>query len=160
MYSTRPPWSWIGWIFYRGWSGHGFLMHLPNGKSLDWDGLKTEVLKQYSKKLGAPNFNVLVLYEILFVCLKFERLASSSSFQSCHRVSYFINGYLFLWWGFNKAFMNVLTNRCQRYLPKLIHPNQYGFIARKNILHNVLNVKMGMDYGPTTHQQTITCNKI
>ena len=45
-----------------------------------------------------------------------------------------------------KIFTKVLANRLQKYLPKLIHPAQYGFIAGRNILHNVLNVQMAMGY--------------
>ena len=44
-------------------------------------------------------------------------------------------------------------NRLQKYLQKLIHPAQYGFIASRNILHNVLNVQMPMDYARNTHQE-------
>ena len=43
-------------------------------------------------------------------------------------------------------FTKVLTNRLQKYLPKLIHPTQCAFIAGRNILHSVLNVQMAMDY--------------
>ena len=52
-------------------------------------------------------------------------------------------------------FTKFLANRLQKYLPKLIHPAQYGFIAGRNILHNVLNVQMAMDYARNTHQELI-----
>ena len=52
-------------------------------------------------------------------------------------------------------FSKVLANRLQKPLPKLIHPAQHGFIAGRNILHNVLNVQMGMDYARNTHQELI-----
>ena len=52
-----------------------------------------------------------------------------------------------------------LMGGCIRYLqnnlPKLIHLAQYGFIAGRNILHNVLNVQMAMDYARNTHQELI-----
>ena len=57
--------------------------------------------------------------------------------------------------GLYKIFTKVLANRLQKYLPKLIHPAQYGFIAGRNILHNVLNVQMVMDYARRTHQELI-----
>ena len=53
--------------------------------------------------------------------------------------------------GLYKIFTKVLANSLQKYLPKLIHPAQYDFIAGKNILHNVLNVQMTMDYARNTH---------
>ena len=57
--------------------------------------------------------------------------------------------------GLYKIFTKVLANRLQKYLPKLIHPAQYGFIAGRNILHNVLNLQMAMDYARNTHQELI-----
>ena len=38
---------------------------------------------------------------------------------------------------------------------KLRHPAQYGFIAGRNKLHNVLNVQMTMDYARNTHHELI-----
>ena len=40
-------------------------------------------------------------------------------------------------------------------LSNLIHPAQYGFIAGWNILHNVLNVQMAMDYARNTQQELL-----
>ena len=54
-----------------------------------------------------------------------------------------------------KIFTKVLANRLQKYLPNLIHPAQYGFIAGRNILHNVLNVQMAMDYARNSTQELI-----
>ena len=64
--------------------------------------------------------------------------------------TYFLDG-----GGLYKIFTKVLENRLQKYLPKLIHPAQYGFIAGRNILHNVLNVQMPMDYARNTTQELI-----
>ena len=57
--------------------------------------------------------------------------------------------------GLYKIFTKVLANRLQKHLPKLIHPARYGFIAGRNILHNVLNVQITMDYARNTHQELI-----
>ena len=57
--------------------------------------------------------------------------------------------------GLYKIFTKVLTNRLQKYLPKLIHLAQYGFIVGRNILHNMLNVQMTMDCACHTHQELI-----
>ena len=46
----------------------------------------------------------------------------------------------------------ILTNRLQKYFLALIYPTQYGFIAGRNISHNVLNVQMAMDYARNSHQ--------
>ena len=37
----------------------------------------------------------------------------------------------------------------------IIHPSQYGFIAGRKILHNVLNVQMATDYTQQTHQEMV-----
>ena len=50
-----------------------------------------------------------------------------------------------------KIFTKVLANRLQKYLSKLTHSVQYGFIVGENILHNVLNVEMAIDYVRNTH---------
>ena len=57
--------------------------------------------------------------------------------------------------GLYKIFTKVFANRLQKHLPKLIHPAQYGFIAGRNILHNVLNIQMAMDYDRNSHQEMI-----
>ena len=57
--------------------------------------------------------------------------------------------------GLYKVFTKTLANRLKKYLPQLIHPTQYGFIAGRNILHNVLNVQMATDYARHTNQEVI-----
>ncbi|MCO5597147.1 hypothetical protein L7F22_051222 [Adiantum nelumboides] len=45
--------------------------------------------------------------------------------------------------------------RLHKFLPNLIHPAQYGFIKGRNILHNILNVQMGIDYAKKTKQEVV-----
>ena len=75
------------------------------------------------------------------------KVASPESFHQWRPIS--------LMRGLYKIFTKVLANILQKYLPTLIHPAQYGFIAGRNILHHVLNVQMAMDYARNTHQEMI-----
>ena len=52
-------------------------------------------------------------------------------------------------------FAKILSNIFTEFLPQFIHPSQYGFIAGRNILHNVLNVQMATDYAQHTHQEMV-----
>ena len=52
-------------------------------------------------------------------------------------------------------FAKILSNKLQKFLPQLIYPSQYGFITCRNILHNVLNVQMAIDYARHTHQEMV-----
>ena len=40
-------------------------------------------------------------------------------------------------------------------LPTLIHPYQYGFLHGRNILHNILNVQIGVDYAKAKKQEIV-----
>ena len=44
------------------------------------------------------------------------------------------------------SFMGGLYKMFAKILPQIIPPSQYGFITCRNILHNVLNVQMAIDY--------------
>ena len=57
--------------------------------------------------------------------------------------------------GLYKVFAKTLSNKLKNFLPQFIHPSQYGFIAGKNILHNVLNVQMATNYARHTHKEMI-----
>ena len=57
--------------------------------------------------------------------------------------------------GLYKVFAKTLSNKLKNFLPQFIHPSQYGFIAGKNILHNVLNVQMAANYARHTHKEMI-----
>ena len=37
----------------------------------------------------------------------------------------------------------------------MVHPTQYGFIVGGDVLPNILNVQMTMDYGKESKQQTV-----
>ncbi|MCO5603299.1 hypothetical protein L7F22_057448 [Adiantum nelumboides] len=54
-----------------------------------------------------------------------------------------------------KIFSKALANRLHKLLPDLIHPAQYGFIKGRNILHNILNVQIGIDYAKKTNQEVV-----
>ena len=63
--------------------------------------------------------------------------------------TYFLDG------GLYNIFAKVLENILQKYLPKLIHLVEYGFIESRNILHNVLKAQIGMDYAQQSHEELI-----
>ena len=54
--------------------------------------------------------------------------------------------------GLYKVFAKTLLNMLKKFFPQFIYPSQYGFIASRNILHNVFNVQIVVDYAQHTHQ--------
>ena len=57
--------------------------------------------------------------------------------------------------GLYKVFTKVIANRLQKVLPKIVYKRQYGFIHGRDILHDILNVQMVMDYVKESKQQLI-----
>ena len=37
----------------------------------------------------------------------------------------------------------------------MVHPMQYGFITRRDILHNILKMQMALDYAMESKQQIV-----
>ena len=132
------------------------LLHLPNGKSPGWDGITNEVFKKYATILKTP---FTLMFQQCWDCgfmpeswkvglIKLiPKVPSPESFNHWRPIS--------LMGGLYKVFTKTLANRLKKYLPQLIHPTQYGFIAGRNILHNVLNVQMATDYARHTNQEVI-----
>ena len=58
--------------------------------------------------------------------------------------------------GMYKIFAKVIANRLQKVLSSVVHPMQYGFIKGRDILHNILNVQMAVDYAKESRQQIVT----
>ena len=54
-----------------------------------------------------------------------------------------------------KIFAKVIANRLQKVLSSMVHPTQYGFIVGRDVLPNILNVQMAMDYGKESKQQIV-----
>ncbi|MCO5552223.1 hypothetical protein L7F22_005735 [Adiantum nelumboides] len=54
-----------------------------------------------------------------------------------------------------KIFSKVLANCLHKLLPDLIHPAQYGFIKGHNVLQNILNVQIGIDYAKKINQEVV-----
>ena len=55
--------------------------------------------------------------------------------------------------GMYKIFAKVMPNRLHKVLPSIIHNSQYGFLAKRDILHNILNVQMAIDYVKESKQE-------
>ena len=132
------------------------LRHFPRGKSPSWDDLTNEVFKQYSNILKRPHFWCFNIVGILVVCFKREdcgliklvpNMASLEWFHQLQPISFME--------GLYKIFTKDLTNKLQRYLPKLIHLVQYSFFEGRNILLDVINVQMAVDCARHTHQELI-----
>ena len=54
--------------------------------------------------------------------------------------------------GMYKIFAKVMTNRLHKVLPSIIHNARYGFLAKRDILHNILNVQIEIDYRKESKQ--------
>ena len=57
--------------------------------------------------------------------------------------------------GMYKTFAKVIANRLQKVLSSVVHPMQYGFIEGRDIMHNILNVQMAVDYAKESKQQIL-----
>ena len=132
------------------------MRHFPSGKSPGWDDVTNEVFKRYSNILKGPltlmfqhSWDSSRMPEAWKVGLNklIPKVASPESLHQWRPIS--------LMGGLYEIFAKGLPNTLQKYLPKLIYPAQYGFIAGRNILHNVLNVQMSMDYARNTYQELI-----
>ena len=56
--------------------------------------------------------------------------------------------------GMYKFFANAMANRLHKALPSIIHYAQYGFLAKRDILHNVLNdIQMTIHYAKESKQE-------
>ena len=75
------------------------------------------------------------------------KVASPMSFAQWRLIS--------LMGGLYKIFAKVIANRLQKVLPFVVHPMQYGFITGRDILHNILNIQMVVDYAKESKQQTV-----
>ena len=57
--------------------------------------------------------------------------------------------------GLCKVFAKILSNCLKEFLPQFIHTSHYGLIESRNMLHNVLNARMAIDYARHIHQEMI-----
>jgi hypothetical protein len=132
------------------------LSHLANDKSPGWDGITNEFFKSFVQELKGPltilfqevwsSGNMPTSWKIGLIKL-IPKVASPTSFGQWRPIS--------LMGGLYKIFTKVLANRLQKVLPSIIHPMQYGFIAGRDILHNILNVQMAVDYAKDSKQEIV-----
>ena len=57
--------------------------------------------------------------------------------------------------GMYKIFIKMMANRLHKVLPSMIHYAQYFFLAKRDILHNILNVQMVIDYAKESKQESV-----
>jgi hypothetical protein len=132
------------------------LSHLANDKSPGWDGITNEFFKSFVQELKGPltilfqevwsSGNMPDSWKIGLIKL-IPKVASPTSFGQWRPIS--------LMGGLYKIFTKLLANRLQKVLPSIIHPMQYGFIAGRDILHNILNVQMAVDYAKDSKQEIV-----
>ena len=132
------------------------LSHLANDKSPGWDGITNEFFKSFVQDLKGPlttifqevwsSGNMPNSWKIGLIKL-IPKVASPTSFGQWRPIS--------LMGGLYKIFTKVIANRLQKVLPSIIHPMQYGFIAGRDILHNILNVQMVVDYAKESKQEIV-----
>ena len=132
------------------------MSHLANDKSPGWDGLTHELFKKYVIKLKGP-FTTLFQkvwtsgemphsWKIGLIKL-LPKVPSPSSFAQWRPIS--------LMGGMYKIFAKVMANRLHKVLPSIIHNSQYGFLAKRDILHNIFNVQMAIDYAKESKQELV-----
>ena len=102
---------------------------LPSGKSPSWDGFTNEVFKRYLNILKGAFTLMFTTLLGFFSCMPqawkvgliklVPTVASPESFHQWKPIS--------LMEGLYNIFTKVLTNRLQKYLPKLIHPAQWFY---------------------------------
>ena len=105
------------------------MMHMPNDKSLGWDGLTNEFFKHYVLKLKGPlaclfqqvwSYSYMSSSWIIGLIKLLPKLPSPTSFRQWKPIS--------LMGGLYKVFRKVIAGRLQKVLPKIVHKSQYGFI--------------------------------
>ena len=132
------------------------MSHLANDKSPGWDGLTHELFKKYVIKLKGP-FTTLFQkvwtsgemphsWKIGLIKL-LPKVPSPSSFAQWRPIS--------LMGGMYKIFAKVMANRLHKVLPSIIHNSQYGFLAKRDILHNILNVQMVIIYAKESKHKLV-----
>jgi hypothetical protein len=57
--------------------------------------------------------------------------------------------------GVYKIFTKVSANSLWKVLPLIIHHSQYGFIAGRDILHNILNVQLAVEFAKEINQEMV-----
>ena len=129
---------------------------LPNEKSPGWDGLTNEFFKKYIMYLKGPlTFLFQKVWSSGFMPSSWKiglirllpKVPSPSSFAQWRPIS--------LMSGIYKIFAKVIANRLQSILPTIVHKAQYGFIKGRDILQNILNVQMAMDYVKESKQELV-----
>ena len=132
------------------------LSHLADDKSPGWDGITNEFFKSFIQELKRPL--TMIFQEVwssgrmpdswkIGLIKLIPKVASPISFGQWRPIS--------LMGGLYKIFTKVIANRLQKVLPSIIHPMQYGFIAGRDILHNILNVQMAVDYAKESRQEIV-----
>ena len=132
------------------------LSHLASDKSPGWDGITNEFFKSFLHELKAP---LTMIFQEIWSSGKMPdswkvglvklipKVASPTSFAQWRPIS--------LMGGMYKIFAKVIANRLQKVLSSMVHPMQYGFIEGRDILHNILNVQMAVDYAKESKQQIV-----
>ncbi|MCO5577479.1 hypothetical protein L7F22_031311 [Adiantum nelumboides] len=135
----------------------GFVLaHLPKDKSPDWDGITNEMFSKYANQLQVPLTSIFqeiwqsgampASWKVGVICL-LPKVPSPFALTHWRPIS--LMGCLY------KIFSKVLANRLHKLLPDLIHPAQYGFVKGRSILHNILNVQIGIDYAKKINQEVV-----
>ena len=132
------------------------LSHLSVDKSPGWDGITNEFFKAFVQELKGP---LTMLFQDVWssgqmpdswkigLVKLIPKVASPMSFAQWRPIS--------LMGGLYKIFAKVIANRLQKVLSSVVHPMQYGFIKGRDILHNILNVQMAVDYAKESKQQIV-----
>ncbi len=130
--------------------------HLANDKSPGWDGLTNEFFKKYVLQLQGV---LVILFQKVWLTghmpkswkvglIKLlPKVPSPMSFAQWRPIS--------LMGGIYKIFTKVLANRLRKVLPIIIHHSQYGFIVGRDILHNILNVQLAIEFAKETNQEMV-----
>ena len=123
---------------------------------MGWDGITNEFFKVFVPELKAP------LTMIFQEVWSSGKMPDSWKFGLVTLIPKFASPMTFAQWrpislmgGMYKIIAKVIANSLQKVLSYVVHSMQYGFSEGRDILHNILNVQMVVDYAKESKQQIL-----
>ncbi|MCO5568734.1 hypothetical protein L7F22_022433 [Adiantum nelumboides] len=135
---------------------HAGLLNLGRWKTLGWDGLTVEFFLSFWENLKFP------LLTMMNMAWDQQQLPSSwkeglfkliPKQALCEEFSHWRP--ITLMPVIYKLMAKMIVNRLKSFLHNGLHQSQYGFIPRRQIIDNLANVLIGMEYAKYTQQDVL-----